>query len=758
MGRLKPGINDIATMRQDLVQQWDFVKNTISPSCVATHSNKKYWWKCEKGHEWQATPNNRANGFGCPYCAGRLPVKGENDFASLYPELVPEWDYSKNKCQPDEISAKSNLKFWWKCEKGHEWQTEPYHRIRGDGCPFCSGHRVWPGFNDLKSQKPSLALEWNYHRNKLLPEEVTVSSAKNVWWVCNRGHEWRTAVLHRSAENGTGCPYCSGRYPIPGETDLATVNPLLAAEWHPTKNDLEPTQIAANSEKKVWWKCPVCNHEWQAKPAARNSTGTGCPNCYRRNRTSFPEQACFFYVKKAYPDAINSYRDIFDNQMELDIFVPSLQCGIEYDGYRHKEKKADEIKYQLCKQKNIRLIRVSEVDRSSDAAILCDAMILVDGVRQNGLETGIIELMQTLGAKEEYPDNISRDRAVIYAQYLTRLRNNSLLEKKPNLAKEWAYDKNNGLKPEMFSWGCSEKVWWKCEKGHEWQASIASRSSGGNGCPICGREKVKRGQRIAKLNGGENSLLKLFPALVKEWNYKRNTLIDIQMMTPHSNEKVWWKCEKGHEWQAIVSSRTYGTGCPYCAGQKAWPGDNDLATQNPDLAKSWNPIKNDGLKPSDVTVGSPKKVWWKCEKGHEWQASIASRSRGNGCPFCSGKKVLTGFNDLAKRRPDLLKEWDYAKNIGVDPTLITEHHAKKVWWKCEKGHEWQATVDSRSSGHNCPYCNGGMKKRVRNADTGEVFESIKAAAASCGLSAEERISLCCRGKIPKAKGFRWEYV
>jgi hypothetical protein len=67
-------------------------------------------------------------------------------------------------------------------------------------------------------------------------------------------------------------------------------------------------------------------------------------------------------------------------------------------------------------------------------------------------------------------------------------------------------------------------------------------------------------------------------------------------------------------------------------------GTNDLTTIKPDLSKQWHPIKNGSLKPQQVTAHSNKKVWRKCELGHEWCASVASRSNGSGCPVCSGRR------------------------------------------------------------------------------------------------------------------------
>jgi len=108
-----------------------------------------------------------------------------------------------------------------------------------------------------------------------------------------------------------------------------------------------------------------------------------------------------------------------------------------------------------------------------------------------------------------------------------------------------------------------------------------------------------------------------------------------------ANIKVWWRCSRGHEWQATINGRTTAnTGCSYCAGKSVLKGFNDLATVRPEIAKEWNYEKNGELMPSDVTRGANKIVWWKCNKcGNEYQANIANRTvLGRDCPKCGRKK------------------------------------------------------------------------------------------------------------------------
>ncbi|MBR2727144.1 MAG: hypothetical protein IKD71_04540, partial [Solobacterium sp.] len=125
------------------------------------------------------------------------------------------------------------------------------------------------------------------------------------------------------------------------------------------------------------------------------------------------------------------------------------------------------------------------------------------------------------------------------------------------------------------------------------------------------------------------------PELASEWHPTKNGTLTPEMLTLGSGIEVWWRCKKGHEYKARISRRVRGDGCPYCSGHKVEKGFNDLATLNPELAKEWHPTKNGSLTPEMVAPNSNKKVWWQCKNGHEWQAYISNRNRGNKCPYCT---------------------------------------------------------------------------------------------------------------------------
>ncbi|MFQ9411997.1 MAG: zinc-ribbon domain-containing protein [Evtepia gabavorous] len=115
--------------------------------------------------------------------------------------------------------------------------------------------------------------------------------------------------------------------------------------------------------------------------------------------------------------------------------------------------------------------------------------------------------------------------------------------------------------------------------------------------------------------------------------------LDPQQVSPYSNRAVWWRCGLGHSWHAAISTRAWGSDCPYCAGRKVLAGFNDLATRYPELAQTWDPVLNGALTPAMVTPGSHKKVWWRCPENHVWKAVVYSRTSDKrcGCPVCAGK-------------------------------------------------------------------------------------------------------------------------
>jgi DNA-directed RNA polymerase subunit RPC12/RpoP len=220
-----------------------------------------------------------------------------------------------------------------------------------------------------------------------------------------------------------------------------------------------------------------------------------------------------------------------------------------------------------------------------------------------------------------------------------------------------------------------------------------------HGCIYCSKQKVL---------SGITDLATVNPELAKEWHPIKNGILQPCDVMPHSAKKVWWLGACGHEWEASISSRTAGNGCPFCSGRKVLSGFNDLATVAPELLSDWNYDKNIGIIPEQIAGSSNKKVWWRCSKcEYEWQAPIARRKQGHGCPYCGGHIVREGYNDLMTVAPNIASQWDYSKNKDKIPNKVAGLCGSYFWWKCKQGHEWRASVASRVYNNSgCPYCSG----------------------------------------------------
>ncbi len=198
-----------------------------------------------------------------------------------------------------------------------------------------------------------------------------------------------------------------------------------------------------------------------------------------------------------------------------------------------------------------------------------------------------------------------------------------------------------------------------------------------------------------------NSLAEVHPELVAEWSDK-NLPLTPDDITFGSNKKVWWKGACGHEWETSVKARSNGEKCPICSGARVVAGINDLAyIRSRNWLKQWS--KKNKIKPTEVSIGSHKKVIWKCKLGHEWVATVKSRTiNKTGCPYCSHNKVLAGFNDLATLLPEIAAEWS-DRNYPLLPTEVMAFANSKAWWKCKNcGYEWNTLISTRSGGSKCP--------------------------------------------------------
>ena len=543
--------NNLKFLFPEIAKEWHPTKNiNLKPEDVIKYTNKKVWWICPKGHEYESRVSARSlNNQGCPYCWGSK-VSKENSLEFLFPEIAEEWHPTKNGLlKPDNVTKASNKKAWWLCKKGHEWLVTINNRVKQKtGCPYCSGRKA-TSTNNLKVLFPNIAKEWHPTKNgDLKPEEFAPRSNKKAWWLCPKGHEYFSVITSRAV--GTGCTYCANLKTSP--TNNLKINfPEIAKEWHPTKNgDLKPEDVVKHTGRKVWWLCKK-GHEWKAAIHSRSSAGRGCPKC--TNQSSKPELRILSELEILFKKVQSRFKY---SKVEIDIYIKDINVGIEYDGaHFHKNKNLDEKKNEFFNNKLKKLIRIRA--KPLEKITEYDVIVEKKDLTKNDLDKIVNSISnfcdenkkQTL---KKYLENKSFVNEEAYKKYLSYfpapIPSKSLKILNPKVSKEWHYKKNYPLIPESFTLSSGTKVWWLCPKGHEYQSTIAHRTqkTAPTGCPYCAGQKV----------GTDNNLKFLFPEIAKEWHPTKNGVLGPEDVTKTSSKKVWWLCKKGHEWEARIDYRT----------------------------------------------------------------------------------------------------------------------------------------------------------------------------------------------------------
>ena len=492
-------------------------------------------------------------------CAMRERLTIEN------PALVKEWDFEKNgNLRPEDFTGGSNKKVWWTCGLDHSWYAEINKRFTfGRGCPYCSGNKVWVGFNDIPTTHPEIADEWDYDKNgDLRPEQFSAGADVKIWWKCCDGHSWQSLIYSRKNH---GCPICAGNVLAVGINDLQTVNPNLAAEWDFEKNgNLRPESVAVNDKRKAWWICSK-GHSWQAAIYSRNA-GKGCPYCNHK------------YVLAGFNDLTTLAPQLIAewDYEKNELLRPESFMSTSHKSVWWKCKRGHSWKTQIANRRN------------GCGCPYCVGVLVIKG------ETDLMTLRPDLCGGWDYEKNehLSPEQISLWsskkiwwrcakghsfeAGVANRARGNScpycsgkrpiigetdFRTLHPELISEWDFEKNGKLSPEHFTIGSHKKIWWRCKDGHSWRTGIFNRHYG-SGCPICAQLADRHPVVI-----GKTDLATINPIISLEWDYERNGTLTPQDVLPYSTLAVWWKCRRGHHWKTKIQTRAKGTGCPYCHGK-----------------------------------------------------------------------------------------------------------------------------------------------------------------------------------------------
>lgn len=402
---------------------------------------------------------------------------------------------------------------------------------------------------------------------------------------------------------------------------------------------------------------------------------------------------------------------------------------------------------------------------------------------------------------------------------------NDLQTLEPEICEEWDYGKNS-KSPCVYSRYSGAKVFWKCSKcGHSWSTTIINRTSKGTGCPNCSTSKQTSfpeqavfyyvskifDKVINHYKIRNNYTIDIYiseiclgieyngfawhnsPKAIKRDIEKKSTCLDsgIKLICINETDKMdvfsfdnstitYFRDKNDHNLQKVIRliiTDILNKESPDIdiLRDKKDILDNylnckrkdSLAYQFPETKLEWDYQKNAPLTPDQVSSHSNISVQWICPKGHSYIMSIDKKSSGQSCPFCSNRRLLPGFNDfqtwcIQNNRKELLKEWDYKRNLFLPSHYFMGRKVKDIFWICSVcGESWCASITDRSHGKGCPYCFKQKRyKRVIKLSQDSIiiakYNTITQAAKENNMNISN-ISAVCRGKAKTAGGYIWKF-
>ena len=592
-------VRSLAAVCPDLVNEWDAAKNgDLTPDKVMAGSHRKLWWKCGKGHEWEAAIYNRVSGKGCPFCSGRYATQA-NNLAIRFTGLVSEWNVEKNgNLTPNTVMPGSHRKVWWKCPKGHEWEAAISNRMKGSGCPKCKREqqRTWrraTQANNLAIRFPELVPEWDVEKNgNLTPNMVMPGSRRKIWWKCSRGHKSYLASLNsRTCVNKTGCPLCNPRTSKVEFRLFCELLPIFPdAEWQSKVHKIEcdiylPSHSVVIEYDGVYW----------------HSSPESIKRSLKKERRLKKYGITLFRLREHGLNAVSP----------LDVVIEEGR-GVSLDSIKrllqklnsHVSMSPDEISKChvylnspdfMNTERYAKTAHTLSIPRFEDSVAAHPILSKEWDDNRNGdakqaymfllASNEVVWWKCSKGHKWSAPpaSRTNMKSGCPFCSGRCATKDNNLAVRFPELIPEWNIETNGDLTPYDVTPHSGKKVWWKCSKGHEWLAAVYNRVKG-HGCPYCSGKKTSPDYNLAIR----------FPELASEWDVEKNGDLTPYDVTPGSHRKVWWKCSKGHEWEAAISNRMKGRGCPYCAGQRV-DKENNLAVRFPELVAEWDIEKKQGF-------------------------------------------------------------------------------------------------------------------------------------------------------------------
>lgn len=564
----------------------------------------------------------------------------------------------------------------------------------------------------LHTENPELAKQWHPTKNTpLTANDVSSGSGRKVWWLCSNGHEWKSVINSRN--RGVGCAYCAGQRPT-STRNFATEYPALLKELDWTKNkNLDPENITPRANQKVWWKCDK-GHSWQATITnrTRKQYDNACPYCLNRKLC---DDNSLFHVR---PDIAQDWHPIKNKPLTpKDVIAGGSKKVWWTCKHGHEWQTTVGIRVNAgtgCPKCSLQTSRIEIAVYSEIHALFsnvswqekidgyeCDIFIKNKNI---GIEIDGVYWHRRRPEAEIAKSKLFNEKGI----QLFRLREQGLSSlSERDITFKWS-DNTFPIISRLV-----QQILKYASLSEDERIKLRSYVEGNS----LVNEKFYR-KIVSNLPAPPPglSLADKMPEIAKEWAYDLNSPLTPEHFRPSASKNVWWRCNQGHEWNTSLNNRTnQKTGCPYCPRTTSVKVTEDwnLAATNPELVSEWHCQKNGNLLPKDVRPKSNTKVWWLCNQGHEWQATPSGRSDGSGCPFCYGR-FASKTNNLEALHPEVLNEWDFELNKGLNPSDFTPYVGKKVWWRCsdDPKHTWQTAIYNRTKKKTgCPHCARNKSRR-----------------------------------------------
>jgi hypothetical protein len=396
--------------------------------------------------------------------------------------------------------------------------------------------------------------------------------------------------------------------------------------WHPTLNgSVTPRDIAKSNGKKHWFKCGVCNHDFDNIFYNIIHKDQWCSYCAKR-------RLCLV------EDCVYCLNNSFASHEKSKFWHPTLNGALKPRTIFKNNTKKCWFKCGICKH---------------DFDIVPNTII----------------------SKKVWCPYCAVKKELCNNQSCNFCINNSFASHEKS--KFWHPTLNGSVTPRDITKSYRKKYWFKCgECNHEFD-STPSHINEGNWCPYCANKKRCDIGCTFCFNNSFASHEKS-----KFWHPTLNGSVTPRDIAKSSNIKYWFKCgDCNHNFDSVVSNvSSRGTWCPYCAICSATLCESidcvfcfKKSFASHEKSKFWHPTLNDKITPRDMCNSSGKKFWFKCEYcNNDFKSVLRHITRGNGCPVCRNKTEKKLLEYLNSQYPDEVKfqlRFDWCKNSDTNKYL-----------------------------------------------------------------------------------------